>query len=545
MNVAEPVSFDLTDQPWLPARTLAGEQIELSLVDVLVQAHTLSGLTCEVGTQMFALTRLLLAVLHGAVDGPRDVDHWERLWSQETLPADAIKSYLAKCRDRFDLFHPQTPFLQVAGLRTAKGEVSELNKLIADVPNGHPFFTTRIGGPLRLSYAEAARWLVHCHAFDPSGIKSGAEGDPRVKGGKGYPIGTGWSGNLGGVLPEGRTLRETLLLNLIAAESVALRRDPAIDLPVWERKPAGVTEEQEGGRAPAGPVDLYTWQSRRIRLVREDGAVTAVLICNGERSTPQNKNLVEPHTAWRRSQAQEKKLRQPLVYMPREHLPERAVWRGLQSLLPGAETGQGSEAAAFLSPGVLEWVAEVADIVGPDQPLRLHTVGMTYGAQSSTTSDILDDHIELRSILISRGARALVQTALDSVAAAENGALAVSRLASNLAAATGAGKDDRDGPRERASERCYAALDIEFRAWLRGLRADTDPIEAARAWHTTANRSIRALGAELLEQAPMTAWSGRIVNGHLLTSAHADRYFRKAVRDAFPFAYNDDSEAAS
>lgn len=545
MNDAEPAAFNLIDEPWLPIRTLTGEPKLLSLADALAQAHDVSGLACEVGTQVFSLTRLLLAVLHGALDGPRDIDDWEQLWQQDRLPAAKIQSYLDRYRDRFDLFHPDTPFLQVAGLRTAKGDVSELNKLVADVPNGHPFFTIRLGGPLRLSCAEAARWLVHCHAFDPSGIKSGAEGDPRVKGGRGYPIGTGWSGNLGGVLPEGPTLRETLLLNLIAADSDALRRDPTRDLPAWERDPTGPAEEQDGGRAPTGPVDLYTWQSRRIRLVREDSVVTAVLICNGERSAPQNKNLVEPHTAWRRSQAQEKKLGRPLVYMPREHLPERAVWRGLQSLLPGAEKGQGADAAAFLSPGVLEWIAEIADVIGPDYPVRLHTVGMVYGAQSSTTADILDDHLELRSALISRGARALVQTALDGVAAAEKGALAAGRLASNLAAAAGAGKDERDGPRARASERAYADLDIEFRAWLRDLRAGTDPMNAAAAWHATADQLIRSLGKELLEQAPMTAWSGRIVNGHLLTSSHADRYFRDAVKDAFPFAYPETTEAAS
>jgi len=545
MTDGDPTAFNLVDEPWLPARTLTGESTVLSLADALGRAHTVSGLVCEVGTQAFSLTRLLLAVLHGALDGPRDIDEWERLWSQDRLPADKIESYLDRYRDRFDLFHPRTPFFQVAGLRTAKGEVSELNKLVADVPNGHPFFTTRLGGPLLLSCAEAARWLVHCHAFDPSGIKSGAEGDPRVKGGKGYPIGTGWSGNLGGVLPEGGTLRETLLLNLIAADSVALRRDPALDVPEWERDPAGASEEQDGGRAPTGPVDLYTWQSRRIRLVREGDAVTAVLICNGERSAPQNKNLVEPHTAWRRSQAQEKKLRRPLVYMPREHLPERAVWRGLQSLLPGAEKSQGPDAAAFLSPAVLEWVAEVSDVIGPDYPVRLHTVGMVYGAQSSTTADILDDRLDLRSALIGRGAQALVQTALDGVAAAENGARAAGRLAFNLAAAAGAGKDERDGPRTRESERVYAALDVEFRAWLHSLRAGTDPVSAAAAWHATADRLVRRAGSELLGQAPETAWSGRIVNGRLLNSSLADQYFRVAVRDAFPFAYTDTTEAAS
>ncbi|NYN06610.1 type I-E CRISPR-associated protein Cse1/CasA, partial [Salmonella enterica subsp. enterica serovar Typhimurium] len=68
-------------------------------------------------------------------------------------------------------------------------------------------------GRSKLSFAEAARWLVHTQAYDYSGIKPGVEGDPRVKGGKGYPIGTGWSGMTGGTVIRGTTLLETLLLN--------------------------------------------------------------------------------------------------------------------------------------------------------------------------------------------------------------------------------------------------------------------------------------------------------------------------------------------
>lgn len=73
--------------------------------------------------------------------------------------------------------------------------MTALSRLVPDVPAGHPFFTTRSGADLKsMTFAEAARWVVHCQAYDPSGIKSGAVGDAQVKGGRGYPIGTGWCG---------------------------------------------------------------------------------------------------------------------------------------------------------------------------------------------------------------------------------------------------------------------------------------------------------------------------------------------------------------
>lgn len=534
MTNDEPGSFNLIDQPWLIARTSDGDSVELSLTDVFRRAHEVAGLVGDVPTQVFALTRMLLAVLHGAVDGPRDADHWEELWSENELPHDDVHAYLERHRGRFDLFDAVTPFLQVADLRTQKGEVSELNKLIADMPNGHPFFTTRLGGQVRLSFAEAARWVVHCHAFDPSGIKSGAVGDDRVKSGKGYPIGTGWAGYLGGVLPEGPTLRDTLLLNLIPAETEA--KLSSLGIPAWERAPVGPHEDDLSDR-PAGRTDLYTWQSRRLRLVREDNRVTGVLICNGDRITPQDKHDLEPHSGWRRSKAQEKKLRKELVYMPREHDPEKAVWRGLQAMLPGAVDRQSGEAQQFVVPLVLEWIAEVENVVGSDFPVRLRTIGMTYGGQSATTADILDDVLSLRVVLLRAQNAQLAKTAVSCVRVAEEAAQALGRLAENLATAAGAGKEERDGPRTRATELAYAELDPLFRAWLRDLHSDTDPLVAATEWHQTADRAVRASGADLLRQAPMKAWSGRVVGNRLITSAHADRWFRAALRAALPLAY--------
>ncbi|MBP2473174.1 CRISPR system Cascade subunit CasA [Crossiella equi] len=543
MNGPEALSFNLISRPWLPVRTATGECEELSLTEVLSRSHTLTTVLGDVPTQTFALTRLLLAILHRALEGPRDLADWHALWEQKRLPAEKIGGYLSEHRHRFDLLAQQTPFLQVAGLHTAKGEVSELSKLIADVPNGRPFFTNRIGAIPSLSFAEAARWLVHCQAFDPSGIKSGAVGDHRVKNGKGYPIGVGWCGHLGGILPEGSTLRETLLLNLVAFDQPGLGHERHHDRPVWERPPVGFGEEVPGGRAPTGPVDLYTWQSRRVLLSYNAAEVTGVLICNGEPLTPQNLHRREPHSAWRRSKTQERKLKKDLVYMPREHRPDRAVWRGLQSLLPRPAPPQSREAANSATPEILEWIARLTNEVDPDLVVRLHTIGMTYGAQSSTTEDILDDQLPLRAILFSQQAPRLVDTALGAVQAAENTARALAWLAGNVAAAAGCGRDERDGPITRAREQIFAELDPRFRSWLRELRGDTEPTEALTDWHHTARRSALGHAQDLLARAPLTAWRGRTIDNRLMNTPLAEQQFRQDLRRALPLATSD-SEAA-
>ena len=532
MNDSDSPSFDLATEPWLLARPVGGGVEEVSLREVFARAGEFAGLAGDVPTQVFALTRLLLAVLHDAVQGPVDADAWEQLWAADQLPVQVIDPYLDQHRDRFDLLHPVTPFFQVAGLRTAKDEVSELSKLIADVPNGNPFFTTR-HGPLSLSFAEAARWVVHCHAFDPSGIKSGAVGDPRVKGGRGYPIGTGWCGFLGGVLAEGRTLRETLLLNLIARDFGDTARSPALDRPAWRRDPVDATSSE---RSPDGPVDLFTWQSRRIRLAVTGDRVTGVLICNGDPVAQQNQHTTETHSAWRRSEAQEKKLRSATpVYMPKTHDPERSIWRGLESLLPHSRPS----GAAWLAPGVLEWISSLTEneSIGDDTVVRVRALAMSYGSQSSTTTEIVDDALDLRAVLLRQDADHLRGIVLACVAAAEQAAGALGTLAGNLARATGG---DPDGPRARARETGYAALDPLFRRWISALSASSDPVDAQTRWHTTAHDAVSGLGADLVARVSPVAFTGQVVSGHggdrLITAAHAERWFHDDLAKSLSYA---------
>lgn len=541
--------FDLRTEPWIPARFPAGEIRDLSLREVFAQAHEIRDLVGEVPTQVFAITRLLLAILHRALpETVRPAEEWGVLWTADTLPVEWIHSYLSDedWGDRFDLLHPVKPFYQVASLSTSKGETSGLERLIADVPNGEQFFTTRReSGVESLSFAEAARWLVHAHAYDPSGIKSGATDDARVKGGKGYPIGTGWVGELGGILIEGGSLRETLLLNLVLGSSA---HEPFVDndLPLWERAPqTGAVESGESGevRMPTGQVDLFTWQSRRIRLVNNGDRVTSVLITNGDKLRPQNMHDVEPMTAWRRSAAQEKSLGEPLVYMPRTHDPERSLWRGLAALIPRqAREVMTAGGAATLPPGNLNWLSTVRNrgALSVDYPIRTHAYGISYGTQSSTVEQIIDDALAMHLILLAEEGTALVVAAEDMVMVADQSVYALAQLAGNLEIAAGG---QPDGARNRARERAYFELDPVFRPWLAGLTSSS-VIDASKGnWMSSVRRIIGDLGNQLIDAAPPAAWIGRdraVLRSvvHFSTS-EASEWFRRALRKALALWFPD------
>lgn len=514
-------SFNLCDEPWIRVRDATGVR-EVSLRGVLADAHEITAPAGEVPTQDVSILRLLLAVLYRSVDDdgyPEDV--WRELWKAPTLPTQQIDAYLDTWRHRFDLLDDTAPFFQVAGLSASK--TSGLHKLIADVPDGYPYFTTRAGAELEsLSFAEAARWLVHAQAYDPSGIKTGAVGDPRVKGGKGYPIGTGWAGKCGLVLLEGNTLKETLLLNLVLGMRES---DDDPDLPLWERPPLGPAEER-GHTEPLGPADLYTWPSRRMALHTQGDRVVDVQLSNGDRLDPQNRHAVEPMSAWRRSANQEKKLG-GTVYMPRTHDPARALWRGLSGLLvQEPQGGAVRDTVESIAPHSLRWLAtlEMAGVVDADLLVRLRGVGITYGTQSASIESVFDD-----ALLLPVAATTVPEVRDAALVAAEIGekaALECGWLAANLAVAAGRMPD---GPRDRERDWAFHTVGLEYGRWLSSLDSTTDLEAALARWRTTVAGVVEPRGDVLVRDAGEVAVIGRSGPRGWMDAAIAHRNFRRSL----------------
>jgi CRISPR system Cascade subunit CasA len=529
--------FNLIDEPWIVVLGRDGRERHESILGVLEHAPDFTTIGGEVPTQAFAITRLLLAFLHRALDGPADQQDWEKLWAANELPMDVIRAYADRVRPRFDLFDPVAPFFQVAGLRTAKGEVFSLDRIVADVPNGEPYFTTRSAANLaRMIPAEAARWLVHVHAFDPSGIKSGAVGDETVKGGRGYPIGPGWSGQIGGVLPQGDDLRQTLLLNLIARDvDTYVRIGGHDDLPPWERDPDGAPWEE---RPPRGAIDLYTWQTRRVRLAGDRDGVVGVVLANGDKIAPQNRHGLEPHTAWRYSEPQSKKLK-TTVYMPRIHDPSRSVWRGIGAFLPsvsGRENVGGAEPQPFLAPGVLQWISDLASQGLLPETYRpgIRVCGIEYAPQQATVAEIVDDVLPVSIVVLRADRPAAGKTAENAVKDAEHVASAIWLLAENIAQAAGA--EPKSGAGDSAREHFYAALEHPYRRWLASLLPGVDTDQARAEWQGLISELAKPIVAELISAASPSAWVGREVRSQLVNVALAEAWFNAALRRALPLA---------
>ena len=536
--------FNLVDEPWVRILASDGREVDLSMRETFHRAAGLAVLAGELPTQAFAILRILLAVLHRAVDGPKSVDHWAELRDDWDEVVQKVDAYLDRWHEHFWLQHPVRPFMQVAGLRTAKDEIFSLSRIICDGAGTSAFLSTRLGENLEaIPWSEAARWVIHTQAYDVAGIHSGAVGDPRVKNGKGFGIGTGWAGQIGGVYAEGDTLKETLLLNLIAASGEDASSDS--DLPVWERPPlTALPEEWMPGsddqlyRDPIGPVDLYTWPSRRLRLFGDEQNITGVVNAQGDRISPQNRFREEPMSVWRFSEPQTKKFGEP-TYMPLRHDPARAFWRGLGGLLPKVVEQQQSTRRP---PAVMDWLARL-QISGllRSSLVRLHAVGMSYGSNEAVYDEMFSDTMTLPAALLDQQSEGLDEIAVDAVRCAQDAVYVLGSLAQNLAASSGASTES-DGPRQRVSGLAYAALDQRFREWVTTLNETCRRLECRDAWHREVREVVEAIGNELVDTCGPAALVGRWPGGQFRDAGLSLVWFRKKLRNVIPQAYTSEGQ---
>lgn len=109
--------MNLVTKAWIPVVKLDGTTGMASLLKVFTQGREFSDLAVR-PHERIALMRLLICIAQAALDGPKDIEAWDK--APEMLP-EAAERYLSpeKWRNSFELFYDQTddkkkhPFLQV------------------------------------------------------------------------------------------------------------------------------------------------------------------------------------------------------------------------------------------------------------------------------------------------------------------------------------------------------------------------------------------------------------------------------------------------
>jgi CRISPR system Cascade subunit CasA len=518
------LDFNLVDDNWIPL--VEGPPL-VSIREALTKADAFAGLAVENPLETVAVLRqVLLPMYLDACGAPRTAAEWADRFGTGKLDAGRIEDYLKRHRERFGLFGA-TPFAQVAGLRTAKDETKPVSLLVASAATGNnvPLFAARTDAdPPALRPDQAARAVLAAQCWDTAAIKSGAVGDPQAeKAGKTMGNPTGPLGALGVVVPFGRNLAETILLNTPILPQ-GLRSE---DRPQWRAEPAGPTWRMRGA---IGLLDLLTWQSRRIRLIPElDGSggvvVRRVVLAAGDRLA-QVPVDIEPHTAWQRV---EKPKAGQAPQRPVRHVPGRAAWRGLAPLLATqSETDQKMTSSRLL---IQLDDLRVEGRVPDDLAVQVLTVGVVYGNQSAVVEDVISDQIPLPVAALSPSSE--VRRLLDDVVyQADRLREAANRLGDDLRQAAGGDKLPWDKG-QRLGDVLVHQFTPVVRRMLAGLQKDPARAdEADTAWRHTAARLAFDLAEPVLASMPPQTFLGRIdQRGHAQRASLAEARFKRSVRD--------------
>ena len=162
--------FSLMDETWIPVIDVDGNQKLVGIRQIFSGEVKVISVQGESPAQNYAIIRLLLAIFWRAHSIESKVRPGETFkftsWFKflrkkllETGKDEVVLEYLEQYQDRFELLDPCKPFMQVAGLETASGEVKHVTTIVPEAQDD--YFSMRAGKTRDfISFAEAARWLI-------------------------------------------------------------------------------------------------------------------------------------------------------------------------------------------------------------------------------------------------------------------------------------------------------------------------------------------------------------------------------------------------
>lgn len=525
---AQQPTYNLLEEPWIQVEMLDGRTTKLGLKALFAEAHRIRTISGELTHMHFATVRLCEAILYCTYGDPEQGEQglltlWREIWELGRFPHEEVAEYLDEYRDRFDLFGDK-PFYQVSGLAYTAADPSPISAIMPDVPTrlDKTLFSMRsFRHAGTLAFDEAARYLLVAQGYDTSGIKTPVVGNTHVNKGKVYPPknmpGTGWCGGIGGTIVEGENLFQTLMLNWVMVDDRSSRiglLDIDGDFAPWERDDIGpdMTVAE-----PAGPIQMLTWQSRRIRLIPNDEGtcVTGVVLCYGDAIRPIDKQGVEMMTPWRKSEAQQKKWALPYVpWMARKHDPNRSIWRGLSSLIAYEDSAGSGQ--PDMRPGVIRWVErlELEGAIDKAMPLSIRAHGMEYGTNDSVYADGVDDTVLLHALMLRHDAEATVKT-LEVISQTDRAVGSLIHFVVNVSMSQGdkrrygsKGDSAAGAARQDVATQAYDELDGLFRARIAHLGPNDDVYDYCSLWLREVHKTLLRIAEDFLSESEVPLFGG-------------------------------------
>ena len=455
--------FSLLEEPWIPLVSTSGIRTIASISDALLTPSQWRGIDSTNPVECLALHRLLLAICHRAI-GPGTTEQRGALL--DSWPTQQIQTYLQQWADRFDLFDPVRPFLQVAALSQAELSPRPWMLLCPDRASGanRLLWDHSIDAkPEPITPAAAARALVAHLQFTPGGLVKAL----RTSAARGPACG------LLVIIPTGNNLQETISFSLVEQSPA----DHKLDLAAWEIDPPTI-EELTTPRpvVPSGPAQRYSALSRAL-LLEPGPEVTHLRYAEG--LSLDESPIPDPMAAMVTGK------KGPMPLMLRE---TRAMWRDANALM-GAE---GS-----VPPETIRNAAAIRMSRGEFDPIDLLAGGLMPDKAKVVLWRLEERRIS-PALLAQGNAVAVAQAALDL---AESTGTAMRKAAFSLFASWlqkggehSPATSDITGLLDstQVMAHYWASLEPEFWSLIDQLSTTTDADAIATSWANTLKRTVTA-----------------------------------------------------
>jgi hypothetical protein len=246
-------SFRLDQEPWIPTVGLDGSSRFVSLEQVFRDSVELSSIVGK-PLEVAGILRLLLTILHLSF-APKNLEEWREIWEARRAAMEKAAQYVREQETYWDLYCTDRPFLQASELADVPGSPLDPDFLDRSKSGRDPHVDHgAYADSLSLESAAAARTLLGLNLFCVGGMGTP---NPLIPP-RGKDLDRFSSNSIAAqsciCFLEGRSLAETMILNLLAGERTGV--------PGWESAVATSRDR----RPSTGLADSYTRPVRTVLL---------------------------------------------------------------------------------------------------------------------------------------------------------------------------------------------------------------------------------------------------------------------------------------
>lgn len=365
-------SFNLWTDSWITVEGDRGQPVDLSLAQILEQAHHYRTLCDPSPLVLVGLHRLLVAILQDALQ-PQDERDLANLWAAGRFPEEVIATFGRRYAHRFDLFSETEPIYQSADLSLYprpedKANLKSIAHLLPETPAGTAVTHYHHGDETEAQFCPAtvAKGLIMIPAFAPSGgagIKPSINGVPPIY-----------------VLPGGENLFQSLVASLTTPAFQPKLSQGVRDTPWWKHDPV-IGHKQEVNQV--GYLHSLTFPARRVRLhprkmtapCRRCGqmaewGVSTMIYQMGESRSKDAPFWFDPFVAYRLPDQTSDKDEAPKPIRPVEG---RVLWREFAGLFLQSKAGHMKQPSVLVQIGR---IIEEYEVARNDIPYPFRCVGL-------------------------------------------------------------------------------------------------------------------------------------------------------------------------